>query len=327
MRDALSLTDQALAYGGGALRDRDVATMLGSLDRAQTVQLVSAIAGGDATALLATVRGLDELAPDYGEALAQVATLLQQVAVVQLAGAGSLDADAEAAGVAALAAALDPESVQLWYQIAILGRRDLAYAPDPRTGFEMTLLRMLAFRPGAEAEPLAAAPATGRPAPARAPAAAAPGAAAPPPAPAGSPAGGAAIGDWPGFVATLVLDGAARQLAANAALESATATDLRLVVLRQNAHLLTDNLQRRVTAAVQERLGAGVKVHFTVREQATGGTDTAASREAREAEAGLARARADLEADPNVRQLAEQFGARVVPGSVRLTRPSKESGK
>jgi DNA polymerase-3 subunit gamma/tau len=186
---------------------------------------------------------------------------------------------------------------------------------------------MLAFRPGAEAEPLAAVPATGRPAPARAPTAAAPGAAAAPPAPAGSPAGGAAIGDWPGFVATLVLDGAARQLAANAALESATATDLRLVVLRQNAHLLTDNLQRRVTAAVQERLGAGVKVHFAVREQATGGTDTAASREAREAEAGLARARADLEADPNVRQLAEQFGARVVPGSVRLTRPSKESGK
>jgi DNA polymerase-3 subunit gamma/tau len=328
MRDALSLTDQALAYGGGALRDRDVATMLGSLDRAQTVQLVSAIAAGDAAALLATVRGLDELAPDYGDALAQVATLLQQVAVVQLAGAGALDADAEAAGVPALAASLDAESVQLWYQIAILGRRDLPHAPDPRTGFEMTLLRMLAFRPGADGgDPAVAPAATARPAAGRAPAASAAGVGVPAAGPAGPVSSGATIGDWPAFVATLGLDAAARQLAANAALESATASDVRLVVLRQNAHLMTDNLQRRVTTALQERLGAGVKVHFAVRDQATGGTDTAASREAREAEAELARARAAIEADPNVRQLAEQFGARVVPGSVRATRPSKESGR
>jgi DNA polymerase-3 subunit gamma/tau len=324
LRDALSLMDQGLAFGNGALRDRDIAAMLGSLDRAQTTALLSAVAAGDAGALLATLRGLDELAPEYDDTLAQLAALLQQVAVAQLAGPGVLAEEGDEA-VGVLAGQIEPELVQLWYQIAIQGRRDLPLAPDARTGCEMTLLRMLAFRPlPAEGQGGPPPPATGRPAVAPAPArSTAPPVAAPK---AGTAAGtrvsAVDITDWPAFVETLDMDGAARQLAANSALESATPFELRLVVLKRNAYLLTDNLRNRVVTAVQERLGPAVKVQFTLREQATGDVDTAAGRAARSAEEEQARARAELAADPNVRQMETLFGARLVPESVRSTKRS-----
>ncbi|MBL8224432.1 MAG: DNA polymerase III subunit gamma/tau [Chromatiales bacterium] len=326
LRDALSLMDQGLAFGNGALRDRDIAAMLGSLDRAQTTALLSAVAAGDAAALLATLRSLDELAPDYDDTLAQLATLLQQVAVAQLAGPGILAEEGdEAAGV--LAGQIEPELVQLWYQIAIQGRRDLPLAPDARTGCEMTLLRMLAFRPlPAEAAGAGGTAPAGAGRPAAVPAAvrssAQPAAAPKASAPGGTFATAAEISDWPAFVETLDMDGAARQLAANSALESATPFELRLVVLKRNAYLLTDNLRNRVVAAVQARLGPAVKVQFTLREQAAGDVDTAAGRAARSAEEEQARARAELAADPNVRQMEALFGARLVPESVRSTKRS-----
>jgi DNA polymerase-3 subunit gamma/tau len=329
LRDALSLMDQGLAFGDGALRDRDIAAMLGSLDRDQTTALLSAVAAGDAGALLATLRSLDELAPDYDDTLAQLAALLQQVAVAQLAGPGVLGEEGnEAAGV--LAGQIEPELVQLWYQIAIQGRRDLALAPDARTGCEMTLLRMLAFRPLPAGDAAAPAPAGGRPAAVPAPArGTAPPAAEPEAAPcAPARVGAADITDWPAFVETLDMDGAARQLAVNSALESATPFELRLVVLKRNAYLLTDKLRNRVVAAVRERLGPAVKVQFIVREQAVGDEDTAAGRAARSAEEEQARARAELAADPNVRQMEALFGARLVPESVRSTkRAPKDDSK
>ncbi len=151
MRDALSLLDQALAFGDGSLRDADVAEMLGSLDRARLSALLEALAVADAPGLLGQVRQLDEMAPDYSDVLAGLATLLQQIAVVQVAGTGALDAEAggedDTAFLARLAASMAPETVQLMYQIAVIGRRDLVLAPDPRTGFEMALLRMVAFHP------------------------------------------------------------------------------------------------------------------------------------------------------------------------------------
>jgi DNA polymerase-3 subunit gamma/tau len=128
------------------------------------------------------------------------------------------------------------------------------------------------------------------------------------------------ITDWPAFVATLTMDGAARQLAANSALESATPFELRLAVQKRHEYLCTDNLRSRVTAAVQERLGPTVKVHFALRDQVAGEADTAAGRAARSAEEDQARARAELAADPNVRQMEVLFGARLVPESVRSTK-------
>ena len=161
MRDALSLLDQALAYGNDTLCERDVADMLGSLDRARVQTLLDGLARADAAELLARIRELDELVPDYASLLDDVATAFQRIAVMQIAGAGALEEGDDIPALSALAEAWDPETVQLYYQIAVTSRRDLPLAPDPRLGFEMTMLRMLAFQPSRVS---ATAAATGSPA-------------------------------------------------------------------------------------------------------------------------------------------------------------------
>ncbi|MEQ1800344.1 MAG: DNA polymerase III subunit gamma/tau [Gammaproteobacteria bacterium] len=323
MRDALSLLDQALAFGDGSLRDPDVAEMLGSLDRARISALLEALAVADAPGLLGQVRQLDEMAPDYGDVLAGLATLLQQIAVVQVVGPEALDGEAggeaDTALLQRLAAGMAPETVQLMYQIAVTGRRDLGLAPDPRTGFEMTLLRMVAFHPERQPSTVTAGSAapgvTPKPAPA-APGMATTAAHAPAPAPGApvKPAAGGDIGDWSVFVQTLTLDGAARQLAAHCALVSQSPFEIRLHLARKNGHLLTDNLRNRLVAALQERLGSSVKVQIAVADAAQ---DTPAARQAQTDDEELRLARERIAADSNVRQMAELFGAEVIPESIR----------
>lgn len=325
MRDGLSLLDQALAFGDGSLRDADVAEMLGSLDRSRILALLEALAAADAPGLLGQVRQLDEMAPDYGDVLAGLATLLQQVAVVQVAGSGALDPEAGGedgtAFLERLAASMAPETVQLLYQIAVIGRRDLMLAPDPRTGFEMALLRMVAFHP--ERQPVAA-PATSAGSPLSTPPPAAPKTAAPAAPPASTPAPAVAsgdIGDWPAFVQTLRLDGAARQLAAHCALAAQSPFEIRLTLAKRNEHLLTDNLRNRLVAGVQERLGSAVKVHITIGEAAR---DTPAARQAQTEDEELRLARERIAADSNVQQMAELFGAEVIPASIRKNPPPRK---
>ncbi|MDH5255516.1 MAG: DNA polymerase III subunit gamma/tau, partial [Gammaproteobacteria bacterium] len=320
MRDALSLLDQALAFGDGGLRDADVAEMLGSLDRGRLSGLLEALAASDAPGLLGQVRQLDEMAPDYGDVLAGLATLLQQLAVVQVAGPGALDAEAGGEGdtdfLLRLAAGMAPETVQLMYQIAVLGRRDLVLAPDPRTGFEMALLRMVAFHPERQqpaAPAMTAGAAAARPTPAS-PAPPSTGASAPPAATPRAPAASGDIGDWPAFVQTLTLDGAARQLATHCALAAQSPFEIRLTLAKRSGHLLTDNLRNRLVAAVQDRLGSAVKVQVTIGEAAA---DTPAARQAQTEDEELRLARERIAADSNVRQMAELFGAEVIPESIR----------
>jgi len=145
LRDGLSLLDQAIAYTGGQLDDAAVATMLGTVDRTRVSALLEALARGDGAALLAEVGVLAEFSPDWGGVLDALADALHRVQVRQLVPEAAVDGESSAIG--ALATALRPEVVQLWYQMALHGRRDLPLAPSPRAGFEMSLLRMLAFRP------------------------------------------------------------------------------------------------------------------------------------------------------------------------------------
>ena len=154
MRDALSLMDQLIAFGGGAITEANARSMLGTIDRGHVGRLVEALSRGDGAALLAEVRELDRDAPDYDRALVDLATLLQRIAIVQIVpDAAPQDEEFDAALLTQLAQAISPEDAQLYYQIALAGRRDLNMAPEPRIGFEMTLLRMLAFRPDAAAQP------------------------------------------------------------------------------------------------------------------------------------------------------------------------------
>lgn len=147
LRDGLSLLDQAIAYAGGRLDGATVASMLGTVDRTRVQALLAALADADGARLLAEVAQLAEFAPDWGSILEAFAHALHRIQVKQLV--PSVDVGGDAIDVEGLAARLRPELVQLWYQMALHGRRDLELAPSPRSGFEMTLLRMLAFRPEA----------------------------------------------------------------------------------------------------------------------------------------------------------------------------------
>ena len=151
MRDALSLLDQLIAFGGGKVDEASARDMLGTIDRDHVMQLARALATGDAAQLLETARSLEEFSPDYGQVLDELAALLTRVALQQLVPGYEGDELFDPALLEELAAAISAEDVQLYYQTAILGRRDLPFAPDPRTGFEMTLVRMLAFRPAGAA--------------------------------------------------------------------------------------------------------------------------------------------------------------------------------
>lgn len=147
MRDALSLLDQAIAFGAGRVQEADVRAMLGTLPEERYAEVLRALAAADAQALLDAIAELASFAPDFAAALRALLGLLHRIALAQLLPAAISDADADAEQVRELATSLSPEDVQLYYQIGLLGQRDLPFAPDPRSGFEMVLLRMLAFRP------------------------------------------------------------------------------------------------------------------------------------------------------------------------------------
>ena len=147
MRDALSLTDQAIAFGSGKITESDVRTMLGTIDRVLVYDILQALVSLDGKAVLAAVERLSELAPDYGGALAELLSVLHRIAIAQALPEAVDNSRGDRQQVLQLAQALATEDVQLFYQTALLGRRDLPLAPDPRSGFEMVLLRMLAFKP------------------------------------------------------------------------------------------------------------------------------------------------------------------------------------
>ncbi|HEX6591471.1 MAG TPA: DNA polymerase III subunit gamma/tau, partial [Moraxellaceae bacterium] len=147
MRDALSLTDQAIAFGNGRLGTADVRSMLGSIDRDLVFRVLEAVNSGDAAAVLTVCAQLAEQSVDFAGALAELVSTLHRVALGQMLPDAVDNALGDRDRVLALAQATTAEDTQLYYQIALHGRRDLPYAADLRSGFEMTLLRMLAFRP------------------------------------------------------------------------------------------------------------------------------------------------------------------------------------
>ncbi len=337
MRDALSLTDQAIAYGGGRVEAAAVEAMLGTVKRDYLFDLLDALAAHDADALMTQARALAERGIAFDAALQDLGSLLAQLALV-LHAPGAVEAGADAERLQAAAARLDPETVQLYYQIALNGRRDLPYAPDELSGFGMTLLRMLAFTPGA-GDGLARPDQAARPAPARAEAAPrvnaavtrsdpAPQADAAPPAaePAVSqtagqrppePAPGAASGapwDWLAVVAALRLGGMAKMLADHCELVAQAGDVVTLRVGEAHKHLLDRAYQDKLTAALRERFGASLDVRFEIGAAAEQTPQQVRTRikETRQAEAVAA-----IESDPFVRELVDQFGGRIDASTIQ----------
>ena len=326
LRDALSLLDQAIAFGGGEVKDVEVRSMLGTIERVHVRALLEAVTARNGAGVLAAVAQLDEHAPDYQMVLEDVASMLQRVAVAQAVpqAAGEFD-DAET--VKTLASRMDPADVQICYQIALLGRRDLALAPAPRTGFEMVMLRMLVFQPG-DVLPDSTGEAGHRTPPGVATRSASLSAAQSVPVAAGVSADAPAYQpvragqapqqwrepEWPSLVERLGLRGAGQQLATNCVYRRREGTTVHLEIDAAHQHMATDQLVGRLEDALTRYFGETLKVRIQPGEGTL--VTPALLDEQRDAEK-LAAARVAVVADPRMRELCETFGTQVNPDLVK----------
>ena len=322
MRDGLSLLDQSIAFGGGKVEGPLVAAMLGSIDRDHVLRLLAALAKQDGTALLATVEKLDESAPDYGAVLDELLEALQRIAVLQLVGGRA--EDEEFAAVAPFVGQFSAEDVQLYYQIALHGRRDLPIGREPRMGFEMTLLRMLAFRPVGEGAAAQGSSVRIVQSQARAATPAAPARPQPTSTPERAretsvkPAGtSTATPEWASVVQSLDLRGPARQLADSCDLTSNAGGSWQLVVPADKEHLNTQQLRSRLEVALREQFGRDLKLAITVGQPSR--PTPAETRRSNES-ARMREARETIEADPNVKAVQAAFDATLEPDSIRSSK-------
>jgi len=310
LRDALSLLDQAIAFCGGEVAESPVAEMLGTIDQQHVTRLLHLLADGDAGGMMSVVGELDEQFPDYARLLDDLARMLQRIAVFQVVGSVESDEAWDDAEIAKLADSIGQEDVQLFYQIAVTGRRDLYLAPDPRSGVEMTLLRMLAFQPGgavrqqtaikeksatrrsavpvaskvelASTEELASAATWQEP-------------------------------DWSELMPRLDLTAVSRQLASNCAYLRREGDTVYLSLDSRSESYLTREREQKLAAALSRYFGETIKVDIAVGEVEK---ETPVQTEKRMEVEEIDAARAGLEADPNVRALKDMFGAELVADSV-----------
>lgn len=352
LRDALSLLDQAVAFGGGSLRAADVRAMLGTIDRSGVRDLLAAIVAEDHHLLAERIQRTATFQPDYAQVLDALAELLHAIQLRQLLPEAAAD---DAWDTSALAAQLAPETVQLFYHLVTHGRRDLYLAPSARTGFEMTLLRLLAFKPGsgegtrapapgaaassraaggmtsapvgrdssprAQQEPLAAvsaqaavrrAPNLELAEPSRAAVAVAPPMAAP------SQAAGLRLDAerYAQFVETSSLRGPIKELAANLVFVAETDQRVQFTLSPALEHLKSEFGQKSISEALSVWLARSLTVQIETREAAAAILTPAAR-------AVETKARKQTEAeqavanDPLLQALIRTFDAEIVPGSTR----------
>ena len=317
MRDALSLLDQAIAYCGGKIEEAPTATMLGTIDRDHVLRLLTLLAEGNAKGIIDAVREIDEQFPDYSRLLDDIARDLQRVAVYQVVGSSDSEDDLSHEEIAELAERIPTADVQLFYQVAIMGRRDLNLAPDPRSGAEMTLLRMLAFKP-ADAE--ATGPASGGQADVR-PAKSAGAAPNTPVADVGQSAAQPAAKqswsnpDWSQLVGDLGFSGAVRLLASNCAYLRREGNTVFLGLDPRSESMLTKQRKDTIAEGLTAHFGEALLVDIAL---GSAKEETPVQQESRMADEQLEQARQSLEADPNVQTLKNMFGAELKTDTIEI---------
>ena len=317
VRDSLSLADQAIAFGSGKVLAAQVSDMLGAVGGDLVWPLLERIAAADGPGALAEAERISERGLSCDQALQDVAAVLHRIALAQI-GAELAPDDPDSPRIAALARRLDAGRVQVMYQVAILGRRDLSLAPDEIAGFGMAVMRMLSFgsaTPGdnaaARASPAVAAVGESRSASA-APAVVA--SVAQPAVAAAPPAAPAFEGDWTAFVERQNLSGMAGLLARYGELDAFAGNHLQLVLAEAHKMYAEKSYQDKLKAALAPQFGDGFRLSVRVGE--TKGKSVAAVR-GEEAQKKLDGAAAALESDPFVRELVEGMGAQVVTSSIR----------
>jgi len=330
MRDGLSLLDQAIVFGNGKVTSDAVSNMLGTVAQQPVEDILTALAAGDASTMLDKINEIANLTPDFADVLQQMLQVFYRIALVQqIPSAIAQDFDAEM--ITALAAKLLPEDVQLYYQIGLLGQKDLALAPDPRIGFEMVMLRMLTFRPAAAtASPINLAPnqqAITKTQPIQQKsiqpiAASEPVAAVSPIVPVAHhqssdirPVQTARLqstgNDWASIIAAMGITARTLELANNCALESIDDNTCTLIL--DPAYMRTTRSEEALKKALEAYQGKPLKLIFKANKPTV---DTPAVQLVKQREDRQQAAVDAIASDENIQTLKEHFDARVMPGSI-----------
>lgn len=353
MRDALSLTDQAIAYGGQTVNESEVRAMLGAIDQSYLYQLINALLTNDGASIIAQAKSMEERSLSFEVALSDLAQLLHQIAVAQTVPDSIADDLPERNILLDLAQRISPETLQLYYQIALLGRRDISLAPDEFAGFTMSLLRMLAFTPsdGDVKKTINKIPVASHSVSNVNPTASDTKLATLPP-----PAVAAAVqqassqsheasqsqqadilasqpsvesrddapeqvfesvpsqfnGNWRGLLDQLKL-GLARNLALNSALLSYDENTMRFAIQDKDKALLSPMYQDKLSLALQQHFGRKIRLEFSIE----GSVVTPAKQVAQEKAEAQASAESAIEQDSFVQALINDFGASIVPNSIK----------
>ncbi len=322
LRDALSLMDQAISYNSGGLSEQQTRAMLGSIDRDYVVTLIRALVAREASAILDAIAQVAEHNPDFDTLLAELLSLFHQIAVYQMLAQESTNNKGADDIIKTISAEISAEDLQLYYQIALNGRRDLPLAPDQRTGLEMIMLRMITFRP-VRPEPLNNnRPQVSEPSRPSKPTTTTTkiNTLAPPPAdkPVLAEQGVAQqTNKWSEIVQSLKLKGLAKQLAANCIIKKHSDKKLHLLLAPSHGSMLSPGIEQRLNAALTAYYGYDVNLLIDMDEGEALGDETPAQELKREEKDRLKQAEQDIDQDDNVRALKETFNAQVVPDSVQ----------
>ncbi|MGD8912891.1 MAG: DNA polymerase III subunit gamma/tau [Candidatus Thiodiazotropha sp.] len=318
MRDGLSLLDQAIAFGGGEVKGEDVSVMIGTIGADQIYLLLEALANSDGQRVMSLVAEMAERAADFSNALQELLAMLHQIGMLQIVAEYEPDETYDPQRLRDIAKSMSAEDVQLYYQIVLLGQKELDLAPDPRSGFEMVLLRLLAFRPDQPDGPppeSSGSPPKSRGEPAGKPVARKSEAAKPTVTQASAPAT-MDPSDWGSFVKAMKLGGITSQLARNCTLDSWDGETLRLTLDASMKQLRVGQSEKRLLENINRLLGRETKLLIT---EAVPENETPAMRQKRETQERQKEAEATMMNDPLVREMEERFSARLLTDSIRPT--------
>jgi len=306
MRDALSLLDQAIAYGHGAVKQQDVYAMLGSMPQEELLPLLDALLAQQGEQLFQVIAQLSERTPDFQHLLEDLISLLHNIAITQIISNTSSTDET----IKTLAQRFTPEEVQLYYQIALLGRRDLSLAPSPQQGFEMTMLRMLAFKPRVhltDETPVPTSTAINHKQPMSPPTLSIP-IASIPIAEKKIEVPAIESSKWREILPKLELTGMAYALAANCTLLHMTENKIELAIAQSHQPMLNEKLKERLVEALSRYLNQPVQLNITL---SSADIITPQKQQQQEQEQRLANATQTMLQDPRVKQFIDMYDATV----------------